>query len=74
MLNRSVVEDIEKESFRIWPLFRQFRNRLEFARAYEKAFGEKYVADPKEDIPELEETLKTGEDPKKRSGETEAGS
>jgi len=52
MLSPAVVEEVTKDGFRTWPVFRVFRDSNEFKEAYLELFGEKYILDSEKDQPD----------------------
>jgi hypothetical protein len=54
MKKSSIFEEIGKQGFRTWPVFRSFRNTSEFSAAYKEIFSEEYTINTDTDIKEIE--------------------
>lgn len=62
MKKSSTFEEIGKQGFRTWPIFKLFRNTPEFSDAYKEIFSEEYAIDPDTDIKYIEIDVEPNEE------------
>ncbi len=53
MRSSEIKDNIGKIGFRSWPLFKEFRNTLQFKQSYLEIFSEEYIPDPQKDMEDV---------------------